>query len=664
MVTSSIMPRRLTKSAFLRGYDCPARIRHVRDHASTPAEADAFVTMLAEGGFRFEEVVRQTFAGERYSDPADRNAASIDFQATALHHEITFTTAGLHARADMIRTGPRGLEVFEIKSSTIAGRSEGDPTALLSADHADAEGRPQLTDSKGRPRTSYLRYILDVAFQTIVIERYLQERGLAIPVLPRLVLINRLGRPDRFDLFENVEVRSDTEARTTSTRFRLPPHETWRSSLVCAFDVMALVNSVREHDGRSRATRWAGHRLDQIVDDAQALWLDEQGPIADLARPERGWKCRDCEFRTEPMEGRSAFSQCWPDESGSLEDLLTLHRGDRHAQPGAQPDGRWVNDLATTEPPVRLTDLTITGGGAIVERQRRQQRSIEQGRLVVDDPMALNATLVPRQHGTVFWFLDFETIGTALPHYPDLGAYESFIFQYSLHGLEVDLETAEVLDFAHAEWLFTEEPEAKTVNEVERAMLAALSKHLELPVGSMAPSPTSPIFHWAPHERTMLNATRTRLIGTTGLDSGPPLAILDSILGVSTTPDSSRLIDMCHLAKKHVAHPSFGGSYSIKKVLPAAVAQDSTGNLIENLVPELAGTARQYRSPYESLAARMDPQHRIADGTAAMNAFDALRQDPPPPDADQIETALKVYCRLDTAAMAAVWTWLADHSRT
>ncbi len=657
------MPRLLTKSAFLRGYDCPARIRHVRGNASTPAEADAFVTMLADGGFRFEEVVRQTFGGKSDPEPADRDAASIDFNVAALHHEIAFTADGLHARADMIRTGPSGLEVFEIKSSTIDGTSGGDPTALLSADHADAKGRPQLADSKGRPRTAYLKYIVDAAFQTIVIERHLRDRGLAIPVLPRLVLINRLGRPDHFDLFENVEVRTAPEARTTSTRFRLPPPEKWRSSLVCAFDVMDLVKSLREHDGRSRAIRWAGHGLDHIVDDARALWLDEQGPIVDLAKPERGWKCRDCEFRPAPTEGQSAFSQCWPDESGSLEELLTLHRGDRHAQPGARPDGRWVDELATTKPPVRLTDLTITGRGEIAERQRRQQRSIERGQLVVDDPIALKASLVPRQQGSVFWFLDFETICSALPHFPDLGAYENFIFQYSLHGLAVDLDTAGILDTVHADWLFTEVPDAKSVDEVDRAMLAALSKHLELPVGTRAPSPTSPIFHWAPHERTMLNATRTRLARTSGLDSGSRLAILDSILGAATTPASSRLIDMCDLAQKHVAHPSFEGSYSIKKILPAAMTHDSTRDLIESLVPEIAGTSRQHASPYEGLAARTDGEHRIADGTAAMAAFNALRQKPPTPDADQIEAALKVYCRLDTTAMAAVWSWLVKQSR-
>ena len=657
------MKTALTKSAFVRGYDCPARIRHIRDHAPSSSEDNAFVKMLAEGGFQFEHIVRQAFsAGEPWSS-TKTDCADLDLITPGLHHEVVFETSGLSARADMIRIGSGALEVFEIKSSSIDGHPEGDPNVLLPADFLDRNGKTQLVKKDGSPRSTYLEKFIDLAFQVHVIEKCLEDLGITTPVLPRLVLINKLGMPDRFDLFPNVQTVFDPGTRSCTPGFVLTPPASWHSSLVSAFDVSAPVARIRSGNGESDARRWTDWGVDRIVEDARSIWQNGEGELANLAREERGWKCRDCEFRVEKNDAESGFRKCWPDDAGTLDELLTLHRGDTYAGSGKASDGRWVDSLATTTPPVRLVDLTIDGTGVYADRQRRQQRSILQDRLVVDDRIGLRAGLVPDHRGDVFWFLDFETIGTALPHYPDVRPYGSFIFQYSLHGLHIDRSNGEVLDFAHLDWLFTDAPEAKTMDEVERAMLAALSRHLELPVGSKSPSPSSPIFHWAPHERTMLNATRTRLTGTSGLDSGPPPAILDSILGVSTTPDSSRLIDMCHLAQKHVAHPSFGGSYSIKKVLPAAVAQDSARKLIEDLVPELAGTARQYRSPYEALAARMDPQHRIADGTAAMEAFNALRRDPPPPGADQIDAALRLYCRLDTAAMAAVWAWLVGYSR-
>jgi hypothetical protein len=86
----------------------------------------------------------------------------------------------------------------------------------------------------------------------------------------------------------------------------------------------------------------------------------------------------------------------------------------------------------------------------------------------------------------------------------------------------------------------------------------------------------------------------------------------------------SRIVDLLPVVRDHVYHPAFGGSFSLKAVLPA-------------LVPHLS---------YEGLA--------IAEGTAASAALDRLLFGGDAVSAEErasLERALLAYCALDTLAM-------------
>jgi hypothetical protein len=59
--------------------------------------------------------------------------------------------------------------------------------------------------------------------------------------------------------------------------------------------------------------------------------------------------------------------------------------------------------------------------------------------------------------------------------------------------------------------------------------------------------------------------------------------------------------------------------------------------------------------------------HSVRCGTDAIRAFQQLRFGPNSTwaavDARALRDALKLYCRLDTAAMVAVWVWMVNTAR-
>src|SRR3990170_2547801 len=87
---------------------------------------------------------------------------------------------------------------------------------------------------------------------------------------------------------------------------------------------------------------------------------------------------------------------------------------------------------------------------------------------------------------------------------------------------------------------------------------------------------------------------------------------------------AARLVDLLPVIRNHVYHPDFGGSFSLKQVLPA-------------LVPDLA---------YDGLA--------IADGSTASVELARLMlagEIMPAADRQSLRTALLAYCRQDTLGL-------------
>ncbi len=130
--------------------------------------------------------------------------------------------------------------------------------------------------------------------------------------------------------------------------------------------------------------------------------------------------------------------------------------------------------------------------------------------------------------------LDFETIGPAIPLYPNTRPYQAIPFQWSNH-----IETGDGA-VRHEEHLCADDRDPR--EELAVALLKSLGK-------------TGSICTYTGYERGIL----------TGLaDALPALRRdLDRV--------AERLWDLHPIIKAHYYHPGFDGSYSIKAVLPAVV---------------------------------------------------------------------------------------------
>jgi hypothetical protein len=129
-------------------------------------------------------------------------------------------------------------------------------------------------------------------------------------------------------------------------------------------------------------------------------------------------------------------------------------------------------------------------------------------------------------------FLDFETIGPAIPHYAGTRPYQTIPFEWSDHILYED-GTME-----HREFLHDEDTDPR--EDFCRTLLETLSEK-----GS--------IFIYTTYEVGIM----TNLAKELPHYSGRLLATLD------------RIKDLKAAVKEHYYHPDFQGSFSLKKVLPA-----------------------------------------------------------------------------------------------
>ncbi len=217
----------------------------------------------------------------------------------------------------------------------------------------------------------------------------------------------------------------------------------------------------------------------------------------------------------------------------------------------------------------------------------RQRRAVTSGTMIVEPGLAeaLRAFKEPVA------ILDFETLAPAVPVWPGCHPYDPVPAQFSVHVHEG------AGTWRHHEWL------AEGPADPRPALVAEL-------VRVLASAGTILAYNKA-FESRCLNLMAASL---------PQLKpAIDKIV--------ARLDDPLPVLRKHVYHPDFGGSFSLKAVLPA-------------LVPDLT---------YEGL--------EIAEGTAASRELEQLMfggGSVAPEERARLRTALLRYCELDTWGVARV----------
>ncbi|MBM3280840.1 MAG: DUF2779 domain-containing protein [Candidatus Handelsmanbacteria bacterium] len=172
------------------------------------------------------------------------------------------------------------------------------------------------------------------------------------------------------------------------------------------------------------------------------------------------------------------------------------------------------------------------------------------------------------------YYLDFETVMTAMPLFADIAPYEQVPIQYSLHrysalGVELD----------HREYLADHQLDCR--REFAERLLRDLGR-----AGS--------IIVYSSFEKTVLNGLAARFPNLEGR--------IDACI--------ARLYDLADVLRRSIYDPGFRGSYSIKKTLPVLVPQMGYADLeIQDGASAAAHYALMARGQY---AAKEISAHRKA----------------------------------------------------
>ncbi len=185
-------------------------------------------------------------------------------------------------------------------------------------------------------------------------------------------------------------------------------------------------------------------------------------------------------------------------------------------------------------------------------------------------------------------YMDFETTNPAIPLYPGTSPYQRVPFQWSLH----ELDAAGVL--RHREFLADARRDPR--REFAERLLAALADGRE------------PVVVYSDFEAAVL-----RELAAAFPDLAPRLDAL-----------GARLVDLLPVVRDHVYHPAFGGSFSLKRVVPALVEGFGYADLAD-----------------------------VADGGSASSAILRLASGADLDTAEEarLRRALLAYCARDTLAL-------------
>lgn len=641
--------RYLTKSRFALALECPTKLEYKDDaaYASTKLDND-FLLALADGGHQVGALAKCLFPGGIEIDASGHDAQVEQTMALLQREEVTLFEAAIRVgrlfiRADLLRKVGDTLELYEVKAKGY------DPA------------NPEIVGARGGFLSGMKPYLYDVAFQRYVLRQAFPNANLRSHlVMPnKTAVCNEAGLSQRLRIIkQHGRVHIDVDASLKDGAL--------------ARQVLCVVP------------------LDDHLDHLQAEPLElgswttafEEG-IEELARrldvepyaPRLGSQCKGCEFRASPTQlaaglrdGRaeclaSAFRVTAVQASvGTVFDLYNSRRTDAFVK-----EGKIL--LADVEP----EDLKLSEEDDVISASHRQWLQAEEARGVVSEPFVKLPHLDEALRGLAYpiHFIDFETSRPALPFHAGRRPYEQLLFQFSHHRLDADgslrHQTQHLADSP------TELPNFDTVRTLMHA--------LDGDQGS--------VLHWWDHERTVLGEVREQLRALPLVqvpDRDALVSFIDSLLGTKEAP--GRLFDLGRLVHRAAFLPGTKGSSSLKKVLPALLA-NSSALRARYVEPTYGGTdgvpslnfANQawvqfngdgtVIDPYKLLGERTeDPDlagleqreeddKAVADGGAAMVAYGLLQSGLlDEPSRQRLRSQLLRYCELDTLAMVMAWEGL------
>lgn len=600
------MPRTLSKSDFKLARSCATKLYYRELGYPDTSRDNEYLQLLAEGGYMVELLSKQlfpdgitlTYGKKPAAEAARETAAALD---AGTRERVTLFEATLfdgfrQARVDVLRRGPSGFDLYEVKSSSI------DLTEL----EKNLEKTGSLFKSTRAPHgilSKWVEYLEDVTFQVALLRDLYPE----VPIRAHLILVDKRAEApfDRMPTWFRI-VRAE-DGRLATAEFIGDAAQAREARLTVSLDVTAEVEE-----------------LETEVREAAQEMVATLTPTLTRATPVLTRACRDCEYRVPPEQTPSGFAECWGPRAHQHPHVLQLYRGGEFVDSLIQRGIDRVTDI----PEADLAALK----GSYGERQRVQIVQTKRNEEWVDS--ALGHELAQARYP--LHFIDFEAARIAIPHHKGMTPYGQLAFQWSCHT-----QRAPGAPLEHREYLNTD---PVWPNEhFARALRDAVGDDGTLLV-------------WSAFEKSVLTSVAEDIatLGSADRDLSNWLQLAALPLG----DGGGRQLDLLKLCRSRYYHPGMQGSNSIKWVLDALWKHSPAvrARFAELAGREGDPTLGPYAAlpPLEINGVRQE----VVEGTGAVRAYFAMVYGLERDDAvakRQWSQLLLEYCKLDTLAMVLVW---------
>lgn len=649
----------LTKSRFKLGIECPTKLFYTDDKSfGNLNEENTFLASLAEGGFQVGELAKLYYSGgieitSNDKDEAARETLELLKGESVIIYEAAFKYENLFIKSDIVIKKGNSIELIEVKAKSF------DP-------NIDDQFYTKRSLKSGSPKlnSTWEPYLVDVAFQAHVIKQVLPNLSLTKSMMfaDKSKVASVDGLNQRFFLEKNEQGRTSVKVLENTTLNELG------DKILVKVSVDSEVNLVWD------MTFDNGYSFIQMVN-----YLSEICKNHEYAKPNIGSHCKSCEFRINHKQKNkgllSGFEKCWTQASHlKIDDLqkpFVFDVWNFRKSSSLIEEGKYLIEdicLEDISPSTSNDETGLTSS----ERQWQQIEKVQQNDLSpYIDLTGLNKEM--KSWAFPLHFIDFETTMVAIPFHKGRRPYEQIAFQFSHHVV-----TKEGTIIHQDEYINRKKGHFPNFDFVR-----ALKKSLENDHGT--------IFRYAVHENTVLCQIRGQLLDSNE-DIPDKEELIKFIETVTSGNDSIKewngsrnMVDLCELVKKYFYHPLTAGSNSIKKVLPAILAdskhlQEKYSNPIygsNDIISKnfsswawiVKDMSMKVTDPYKLLPPiftdldieQMDSlitDGSIADGGAAMTSYSRMQfTQMSEEESEKVTKALLKYCELDTFAMVLIYEY-------
>jgi len=645
--------RVLTKSRFKEGLSCPNKLFYTKKdlYANTNNE-DSFLAALAQGGFQVEELARLYYPGGeliedvfKYEQPWSKTQELLKKDHQVIY-ESAFWFDNLFVRCDILEKRGNHIRLVEVKSKSF-----------------DPNNENLFVGKRGNLNGGWKPYLFDLAFQTYVVRKCYPN----VKVSAHLMLADKTKKASIDGLNQKFRIAKSAQglnALRTGIIKSVNSLEECGDSVLGELDLTDLIDDIIK--GKYEAID--GKDFQEAVKYFSELYTNnEYGHW-----PVSYGSCKGCEYQVtaeQKQEGKiSGFEECftkqlnWTNvefEKPKTWEIWNFRKGTDLFKQGIY----FQEDLKEEDMGVKVHPERISSS----ERQWIQVEKTVAGNKnphIENDELALEM----KSWDYPLNFIDFETCMMAIPFHAGRRPYEQIAFQFSHHIL-------------HEDWTIEHRSEyinGKPGEFPNFDFVRALKTALEQNEGS--------VFKYAAHENTVLNQIHGQLHFSGEVDKKELMDFIETITHADGRKGHRDMIDLCEIVKKYYYNPLFGGSNSLKVVLPAILASSavlleryskpifdlnlSSLNFSEDKV-WLTKKDGEVVNPYktldpifsnwsnEDMDQLVSELDEIADGGAALTAYSKLQiQVMEPEERKAIESALLKYCELDTLAMVMLFEHL------